>query len=894
MVRNPFRCLLGIAVAAQLAFVGLSLAQAPADAQPGAEGQPDANADWPREIDSPQGLLVVYEPQPDTFQGPTLTGRAAFSLTPPGKTDPLFGALWFSANVSTDRDQRLVQVVSGKVTRLDLPDSSPATQQSLSSLVEQQLPQVSFSLDTLTAALADGQEQQASASELKADPPKIIFATEPTVLVLLDGQPIRRPIEKSGIEAVVNTPFPLFFDPQTKLYYLTNGAIWYQTGDVLNGNWDVIPAPPRAVVDVVSKGDKKDQSAPAAADAAPPRVLVATEPTELVVTRGAPNLAPINGTQLLQVTNADDSIFRDLTSQNLFLVLAGRWYTARNFEGPWNFVASDQLPPDFAKIPASSSAGNVLAFVSGTPEAKQAVVDAEIPQTAEVKRDAIPPAINYDGQPDFQAVAGAAPDVSYAANSPSSVLRIGGAYYAVVNAVWYVAPGPQGPWSVATEVPPQVQTIPPASPVYNVRYVTIYSSTPDIVYTGYTPGYLGCYAWNGTVVYGTGYRYRPWVSAGVYYPRPVTWGFNVAYNPYTGWSYGVGPSAVFLAYGSSWGGPYYRPPWRPLYGGAWYGPGGYRPPPARFGGGWYSPGYRAAYYNRGSPYYGGRPGYGGAWARPTGGLYQRPGFAHSVVVRPYRPVAMGRPAGPAARSVNVMADRNGHVLRQSPGGGWQQHDNRAGWKPTAAPGRASGIPVRNAGYAGRPGGAPGAAPGTRPGAPPGVARPGAPSGATSGRPATQSGAAPSRPGAPGGAPGQRPGAPGSPTAVRPATPPGGSAAGAPGNRPGATAPGGSPASAGGNRPAATPPGATAPRPTAPGGNAAVRPAQPPGAATAGRPPGGAPGGRPAAGPPGAAGARPATPPGGGQRAGPPGAQRGQQGGGHPAAPHGNQQQKKKE
>ncbi len=675
-------CWIGFALAAQLAWGGAANAQQDQATDPG----------WPRQLDSQAGALVLYEPQPDTFQGQTLNARAAFSLTPTGKTEPLFGALWFTAQVNTDREQRLVQVASAKVTEVKLPDSASDTQAILASLVEQQLANVTFPLDRLTEGLADTQEEHSTAPELKFDPPKILFATEPTVLVLLDGQPIRRPIEKSGIDAVVNTPFPLFYDPRAQSYYLTNGAIWYQAYDVLQGPWTVIPVPPPEVAAVVAKGDKKDQSEPVAKDATPPRVVVATEPTELVVTKGPPNFAPVNDTQLLQVTNADESIFRDLTSQRVFVVLAGRWYTAPAFNGPWRYVPSDKLPPDFAKIPAASPAGNVLAFVSGTPEAKQAVADAEIPQTAEVKRDAPPPTPpTYDGQPDFQPIAGAAPGVSYAVNSPGSVLQIDGTYYSVVNGVWYLAPGPTGPWSVATAVPPQVQTIPPASPVYNVRYVYVYQATPTVVYTGYTPGYLGCYAYGGTVVYGTGYVYRPWVSGAVYYPRPVTWGFGVAYNPYTGWSYGVGVSAGFLYYGATWGGAYYRPAWRPLYGGAWYGPGGYRPPPYAYGGGWYSPGYRAAYYRPGTPYYrgyagyAGHPGYG-AWAHPAGGLYARPGFAHAMVQRPpMRPVYMGHPASPAARSMNVVADRRGNVLRQNPNGSWQQHDNQGGWKSASAP-----------------------------------------------------------------------------------------------------------------------------------------------------------------------------------------------------------------
>jgi hypothetical protein len=430
----------------------------------------------------------------------------------------------------------------------------------------------------------------------------------------------------------------------------------------------------------------------------------------------------------------------------------------------------------------------------------------------------------------------------------------------VVNAVWYTAPGPQGPWSVATAVPQQVQTIPPASPVYNVRYVSIYQATPTIVYTGYTPGYLGCYRWHGTVVYGTGYVYQPYVSSVVYYPRPVTWGFNVAYNPYTGWSYGVGPSAVFLSYGATWGGAYYRPPWRPLYGGAWYGPGGYRPPPARFAGGWYSPGYRAAYYHPGGAYYGGRPGYGGAFARPAVGLYHRPEFAHVVVQRAYHPVAMGRPAGPAASSMHVVADRNGHVLRQTPSGGWQQHDNKAGWKPAAAPG-----PGVHPGYSGSP--AHGA---TQLSAHPPTAAPGA---AHAGTAAPPGGGAHPPAGAPGGVhagtavpPGGAHPPTGAPTGVHAGTavPPGGVHAGT-----------------------AVPPGGVHAGTAVPPGGVHAGTAMPPGGV---HPPAGASGGVHAgtAVPPGGVHSS-ASPPGSAPHAGPPGGQsHGQQPAGHAAPPGGAQ------
>ena len=73
--------------------------------------------------------------------------------------------------------------------------------------------------------------------------------------------------------------------------------------------------------------------------------------------------------------------------------------------------------------------------------------------------------------------------------------------------MWYIADDPEGPWSVSDTRPLGVEDIPPSCPVYDVRWVYVYDSTPEVVYVGYVPGYLGWYPYYGTVVYGTGHRY---------------------------------------------------------------------------------------------------------------------------------------------------------------------------------------------------------------------------------------------------------------------------------------------------------------------------------------------------------------------------------------------------
>jgi hypothetical protein len=246
-------------------------------------------------------------------------------------------------------------------------------------------------------------------------------------------------------------------------------------------------------------------------------------------------------------------------------------------------------------------------------------------------------------------------------NTGSSVIRYENRFYLCEQAVWYVSATPKGPWEVATSIPKDIQAIPPEYPVYNVKYVYIYESTPEVVYVGYTPGYVWAYPYYGTVVYGTGYYYPGWYGPVYYYPRPVTYGFHAVYNPYTGgWGFGVSVATPGFSF-TFWGAPSY----------GWWGPGGYRPP--SYGGG-YSPG--GGYRPVATPYGGARPA-------TRDNIYARPGNVDRIPpgARPStRPAvgAGGTPSTrPATRENNVYADTNGNVYRNSPDG-WEQR-GQGGW-----------------------------------------------------------------------------------------------------------------------------------------------------------------------------------------------------------------------
>src|SRR5439155_27077899 len=87
-------------------------------------------------------------------------------------------------------------------------------------------------------------------------------------------------------------------------------------------------------------------------------------------------------------------------------------------------------------------------------------------------------------------------------------------------------------WLVADAVPAQIYDIPPSSPLYNVTYVKVYNSTPDVVHVGYTPGYYGTVvsANTMTVVYGTGWYYPPYISPIAWYGWPYTYGVGAGFT----------------------------------------------------------------------------------------------------------------------------------------------------------------------------------------------------------------------------------------------------------------------------------------------------------------------------------------------------------------------------
>jgi len=640
-----------------------------------------ADPGWPREINAANATIVMYQPQVETFKDNKLTGRAAVSVTRKGETDPVFGALWISARVETDRDTRMVEIVEVDVTRVRLPDTTAEQEKKFADLLEKEIPRwdLTLSLDRLTASLELAEKERIAAKEVKSTPPKIIFVDYPAVLVTLDGQPQLRTVENTDLMRVINTPFLIALDTKTKRYYLDGGQIWFTAEDA-KGPWQKTETPPAKVVALrpPKSAQETQESKPSPADepkddtpkdTRAPKIIVVTEPTNLIVSDGQPKWTPIEGNELLYMSNTESDVLMEIQSQRYFVLLSGRWYAGKSLKGPWIYMPSNRMPASFAKIPPESEMGHVLIFVAGTEQANDAVWDSYIPQTAAVKRGEAKLKVTYDGKPKFEKIQGT--DMKYAVNTSYSVILVKNKYYACYQGVWYVASDPLSPWNIADSVPQEIYTIPPSCPIYNVRYVYIYSSTPDVVYVGYTPGYAGSYVYGGTIVYGTGWYYPSWYGT-YYYPRPVTWGFNVRWNPWYGWSFGLSYHTGPFTFGIGFGG-WHR---------GWWGPAGFHH-------GWHH-GYRRGFYRgwhhgyRAGAHAGYRAGYR-AGHRQNNIYKKKDNRYRNAQTR--RPENRQRPKTAANRKNNVFADKSGNAYRRT-GDGWQKRENNS-WKKSDLSGNRS-------------------------------------------------------------------------------------------------------------------------------------------------------------------------------------------------------------
>lgn len=544
-----------------------------------------SEAKWPRAVKSGADTFLIYEPQIDTWEGNSINLYAAVEFKTEADRASNYGVVWFSARTEVDKVNRLVTLEQAQLTKVKFPVAHNKESQ-LAEILKKTLPGATktISLDRVEAALVAAGEGVKKV-EVKNDPPEVIIAKKPSLLVLIDGMPQLRAVPETKLQRVINTRAILLFDNEKKTYYVRLKE-WWMEAPKLEGPWTYA----RRLSDDMSKAEqyvaaqKADQDPKAEQQSAPkqpgqkaetPDVYVVYAPAEMIETKGEPQYKPIPGTALEYAENTNANLFR--REGVYYVLISGRWFKGVSLSGPWTFIDGNELPSDFSRIPTDNPKATVLGSVPETPASREALIANSIPQTATVTRSEAKLTVKYDGKSTFAPIKGTT--MQYANNTSAAVIKVSeGNYYSVEAGVWFKASTPEGPWEVAESVPDEIYTIPPSSPLYYVTYVKVYGSTPEVVYVGYTPGYYGTVvsANTSTVVYGTGWYYPPYIGPTTWYGYPYTYGVGAGftYTTSSGWSFGFGYGYGYYPYYYPWWGPmsYYGYGWYPAYGwGAWGG-----------------------------------------------------------------------------------------------------------------------------------------------------------------------------------------------------------------------------------------------------------------------------------------------------------------------------------
>jgi hypothetical protein len=654
-----------------------------------AQAEPDGG--WPRAYSTPSGgRVLLYQPQIASWEGQKkLVGYGAVSYQAKGADKPALGTIRIEANSTVSLEERLVkfsplQVTEAKFGTLDRDQTREVVQTISDGIPEQERV---IALDRVLAHTETSQIIPRNVEGVKADPPPIFFSTTPAVLVNLDGDPIWSPIKDNDLKYAVNTNWDLFEHTPSKTYYLRHEQSWLQAADV-KGPWTPAGKLPGSFGKLPGDENWKDVKAALPGkklDAkAVPTVFVSTTPAELLLLTGAPSYSLVNGTSdLLWIQNTQSDVFRLGKSGPIYYVVAGRWFTANDFKGPWTF-ATTKLPEQFRKIPLEHPRSRVLASVPGTAQAAEAVLLAQVPQTARVNRKEVKaPEVVFQGDPVFDPIEKTV--VARAVNTDKDIIKFKDSYYMCYQGVWFVSKTAQGPWDVATTVPKEIYDIPVSSPAHNVTYVTVVEDDDDDEWVTFAAvaGYTGMMVAWGCAVWGTGWYYPPYYGWGGYYPYYYpfypTYGYGAWYNPWTG---AYGRSAVaYGPYGGAGVGARYNPRTGTYSrGAAAWGPYGARGVAEA-----YNP--RTGAYGRtrqGSNVYGSWGSTavqrGDDWARTARVTNNRTGNTTRVSQGSGGGEAITRRgpqgSGGVARtgSGDVYAGRDGNVYRKQ-GDSWQKYDN---------------------------------------------------------------------------------------------------------------------------------------------------------------------------------------------------------------------------
>ena len=197
--------------------------------------------------------------------------------------------------------------------------------------------------------------------------PAVFVTTDPTELIVINGEPKYEPVPNTGLYWISNTESDLFrLGKDGPVYYLVAGR-WFKSNE-LGGFWTfatpdlpedfqkISVEHPRSRVLASVPGTQQAQEAVLLAQIPQyarvnKKEIVAPE----VTYQGEPRYEKIPRTQLQRAANTDKDIIK--VGEMYYMCYQGIWFSSAAPKGPWTLATS--VPPEVYQIPPESPAYNV-------------------------------------------------------------------------------------------------------------------------------------------------------------------------------------------------------------------------------------------------------------------------------------------------------------------------------------------------------------------------------------------------------------------------------------------------------------------------------------------------------------------------------------------------------
>ena len=135
------------------------------------------------------------------------------------------------------------------------------------------------------------------------------------------------------------------------------------------------------------------------------------------------------------MSNTESDVFRMGKTGAVYYLVAGRWFSAPDFIGPWTF-ATPSIPEEFKKIPIEH-AGLACWPPCRARSGRRSGPDREDPETARVnKKELKPPDVAFQGAPSSKSPSRG--DRRHAVNSDKDIFKVGDSFYMCYQGVWFV------------------------------------------------------------------------------------------------------------------------------------------------------------------------------------------------------------------------------------------------------------------------------------------------------------------------------------------------------------------------------------------------------------------------------------------------------------------------